>query len=450
MSEDAYIRFIVEHAGDDPGRLLLSAGRWPEIDVRRAARNIAARAKIRTKIPAWYTHPELEYPRSLPLEQASSEATALYKQAFVPDGARIADLTGGLGVDCWFMSRRAAKAHYCERNGELCAAARHNFAALEGTPDTFKASIGDTPEISSGSPQKDNSGDDCGDADAVTIKTLGGASISVHEGDGIEWLAQQAGHFDLIYLDPARRDAAARRVYDITDCEPNLLEIKDILFEKSSRVLAKISPMADISRTLTLFPEARELHVLAVAGEVKELLVLLEAPGENSSDADVKNAWRASSGSEPLIVAHDILHDTAHHFEFRPSEEPTAEVRYAASIGKYLLQPSRAVLKAGAFRLLSERYNLEKLAPSTHLYTADTIPEDFPGKCFEVEAVLDWNKASIRQIKQQYDRLEMTAMNFPLATDALKEKLGIPGGGTHHIFATTLADKSKILIICSK
>ena len=167
MSEDAYIQFVTEHEKDDPQRLLLSAGRWPEIDVRRAARNIGARAKIRTKIPSWYAHPELEYPGSLPLEQASSEATAIYKQAFVPDGARIADLTGGLGVDCWFMSRRATEAHYCERNGELCAAARHNFAAL------------------------------------------GDASIAVHEGDGIEWLAQQAGPFDLIYLDPARRDADA-------------------------------------------------------------------------------------------------------------------------------------------------------------------------------------------------------------------------------------------------
>ena len=397
---------MTEHAGDDPERLLLSASRWPEIDVRRAARNISARAKNRTKIPSWYAHPELEYPGSLPLEQASSEVTALYKQAFVPEGARIADLTGGLGVDCWFMSRAASEAHYCERNGDLCAAARRNFSAL------------------------------------------GDSSIAVHEGDGIEWLAKQPEHFDLIYLDPARRDAAARRVYDIADCEPNLLEVKDIIFEKSDRILAKISPMADISRTLSQFPEARELHVLAVAGEVKELLVLLEAPGENSSDADVKNAWRASSGSEPLIVAHDILHDTAHHFEFRPSEEPTAEVRYAASIGKYLLQPSRAVLKAGAFRLLSERYNLEKLAPSTHLYTADTIPEGFPGKCFRVESVLEWSKASTRQIKQDYDRLEMTALNFPLATDALRTRLGIPGGGTHHLFAATLSDKSKKLIIC--
>lgn len=423
MSDEAYIQFVTEHAGDDPERLLLSADRWPQVDVRRAARNIAARAKIRTKIPSWYAHPELEYPGSLPLEQASSEATALYKQAFVPDGARTADLTGGLGVDCWFMSRGAAEAHYCERHGELCAAARHNFKALSSS---------------------DVAADDGATHNGAISRK--GSHIAVHEGDGIEWLQQQTGHFDLIYLDPARRDAASRRVYDISDCEPNLLEVKDLLLSKGSRVLAKISPMADISRTLNQFPEARELHVLAVAGEVKELLLLV-APGEDNSDADSKNAGQVSSSSEPLIVAHDILHDTAHHFEFRPSEEPKATAHYATGIGRYLLQPSKAVLKAGAFRLLSKRYNLEKLAPSTHLYTADNLPEGFPGKCLEVESVMEWSKSSIRQLKQQYDRLEMTALNFPLSTDALRTKLGIKDGGTHHLFATTLSDKRKVLII---
>ena len=424
MSEDAYIQFVMEHAGDDPERLLLSAGRWPEIDVRRAARNIGARAKIRTKIPSWYAHPELEYPGSLPLEQASSEATALYKQAFVPEGARIADLTGGLGVDCWFMSRHASEAHYCERQDELCAAARHNFAALSDT-DLDVA--------------RDDGESQCRDVSRECTP------ITVHEGDGIEWLAQQTDHFDLIYLDPARRDAAARRVYDIADCEPNLLEVKDILFKKAGRILAKISPMADISRTLSQFPEARELHILAVAGEVKELLLLLKAPRQDTSGSNAQNVGQSALTAEPLIVAHDA----PHHFEFRPHDEPAAEVKYADQIGKYLYQPSKAVLKAGAFRLLAERYNLEKLAPSTHLYTADARPDGFPGKCFEVKSVLEWSKASLKELKQTYDRLEMTAMNFPLATDALRTKLGIAGGGTLHLFATTLSGKNRILILCN-
>lgn len=389
MSEENFIRFLLEHEGDDPDRLLLSARRWPDIDVRRAARVIEARQKIREKLPAWYARPELDYPDSLPLEQCSSEATARYKQQFVPEGGRIADLTGGLGVDCWFLSRKAGEAHYCERNESLCTTARHNFDILEDRP---------------------------------------GFRIEIHPGDGLQWLRESAGHFDLIYLDPARRDKSARRVYDISDCEPDLKACKSFLLQHADRVLVKISPMADISRTLAEIPEIRELHIVAVGGEVKELLLLLQ-PG---------------NAPAPRILAADGVN----RFAFYPEEEPEAEVRYADQVGSCLFQPSKALRKAGAFRLLSARFGLAKLAPSTHLYTADGPVTGFPGKTFEVEEVLDWGKQAQRQLRQRFNQLEMTALNFPLTTDALRGRLGIPGGGERHLFATTLSDKRKILILC--
>lgn len=390
-TEEHFIRFVLEHQNEQAERLLLAAGRWPEIDVRRAARVIEARRKVRDKIPSWYARPELDYPGRLPLEQCSSEIMARYKQTFVPQGGRIADLTGGLGVDCWFMSRKAAEAHYCEHNGELCRTARHNFNLLEDRP---------------------------------------GFRITVHEGDGLAWLRAQSSRFDLLYLDPARRSKMAKRVYDIADCEPDLLAVKAVLLEKAGRVLAKISPMADIARTLSLFPETRELHVAATGGEVKELLLLLETG----------NSGRPA----PLIVADD----DGRRFVFTPADEAAAEVRFADQVGAYLFQPSKALRKAGAFRLLSARFDLAKLAPSTHLYTADSPSGDFPGKCFEVEEVLDWSKEAQRQLHRRFDRLEMTAINFPLATEALRSRLGIAAGGQQHLFATTLSDKRKILIIC--
>lgn len=386
MSEEKLIRFVEEHEGDDPHRLLLSAGRWPEIDIHRAVRMIEGRRKIRDKMPAWHACSGLDFPSSLPLEQCSSQESARYKQAFVPAGGRVADLTGGLGVDSWALSERAGELHYCERNPELCAAARHNFPAL------------------------------------------GAANICVHEGDGIAWLQAEPGHFDLIYLDPARRDARARRVYDICDCEPDLLEVKDWLLERADRVLAKISPMADISRTLEQLPETRELHVVGVKGEVKELLLLMES---------------GRPRTEPRIVAAD----GALRFDFHPAEEAGAEVRYARSVGRYLLQPAKVLRKAGAFRLLSARFGVEKLDPSTHLYTADTPPDGFPGRYFEVEEVFPWNKATLRSLRRPYPQLEMSALNFPLSTEALRQRSGIADGGRHHLFATTV-NNEKQLILC--
>jgi len=391
MSDDFFERFILEHDGDDPARLLLSAERWSDVDVRRAARTIEARRKSRGKLPSWYALPGIDYPSSLSLEQCSSEETARYKQSFVPAGGRMADLTGGLGVDCWAMSAAACEAHYVERDPALCAAARHNFVVL-GRPD-----------------------------------------IIVHEGDGPAWLQEQSGRFDLLYLDPARRNKTSRRVYDIAECEPDLLEVKDMLLERANRVLAKISPMADISRTISQLPEIRELHVVAWGGEVKEILLLMEP--------------RPESGSlpAPIIVAADGIS----RFAFRQEEEQNAEVRYADTVGRYLFQPSKALRKAGAFRLLSARFNLDKLAPSTHLYTADTAVEGFPGKTFTVEAVFPWNNSGIKTLRSRYERLELTALNFPIDTAALRHRLAIPAGGNRHAFATTLSDRGKVVIICA-
>ncbi|MBR6868506.1 MAG: SAM-dependent methyltransferase [Bacteroidales bacterium] len=416
MTEENFSNFVLAHDDDDPARLLLSAGRWPDIDVRRAARAIEARRKVRDKIPSWLAHPAIDYPSSLSLEQCSSEETARYKQAFVPAGgtdaagapcaaatagaAAVADLTGGLGVDTWMLAQRAATVDYYERNPELCAAARHNFAEL------------------------------------------GLANVTVHEGDGVAWLRCHPGRFALIYLDPARRGGGSRsgsrsgsngrRLYDIADCEPNLLEILPLLLEKADRVLAKISPMADITRTLSQIPEIRELHVVAAAGEVKEILLLMEPLPESGQQA------------APKIVAVD----GSIRFEFTPDEEPAAEVRYADNVGRYLFQPSKALRKAGAFRLLSERFGLAKLAPSTHLYTGDAPAPDFPGKTFEVTEVLPWNNATIKAIRQRFDRLDLTALNFPLDTDALRHRLSLPAGGPTHAFATTLSDRKKVLIVC--
>lgn len=377
--------FILKHSDDDISALLLAQSRYPGIDVRKAASIIEARRRIATKLPLWYSNIEMEYPNALSLEQCSSEATALYKQRFVPEGGTLADITGGLGVDCHYMSRKALSAVYIERNPELCRAAEHNFTIL------------------------------------------GDENISVVNSDHLENCAR----FDLIYADPARRSANASRLYSISDCEPDIIALKASLLSVSDALLVKISPMADISRTLEQIPECSEVHVVSVDNECKELLLYMRS-------------LPAAGGCR--IVCINISSSGEDTFEFSLSEESVAQVTYASSLGRFLYQPNRSVLKAGAFRLVSERFDLRKLAPSTHLYTSDSLIPSFPGRIMEIESVLDWNKKAIAELKGLYGAIEMTAVNFPLDTNSLRQRVGIPDGGSRHLFATTFAGR-KVAIV---
>lgn len=388
-----FTQFILEHAGDDTSKLLFSAARYPEIDIRKAALAIEARRKARTKLPSWFDNPEIEYPDSLSMEQCSSQATALYKRRFVPEGGTIADITGGLGVDISFLADKASQALYIERNPALCEAARHNF------------------------------------------ELLGHNNITIINSETSPDNLPQ-GHFDLIYADPARRSKTSSRVYSIADCEPDILSLKESLLKISSSLLVKISPMADIVQTLRQFPEASELHVVSSDGEVKELLVYCRKGSEMGLNAGIY-CTEISAGGESST------------FRMSLQEEAESVPSFADGIGRYLFLPEKGVLKAGAFRLCSSRFGIKKLAPSTHLYTADEIPENFPGRIYEVSEVCEWGKASASEISRRYPAAGITAVNFPVSTDELRKKLKIKEGGKVHIFVTTLK-KSKYFVICSR
>ncbi len=379
MRDAAFIDFIVAHADDDPAGLLLSASRWPGVDIKEAASAIAARRRIRDKLPSWHAVPAIEYPGSLSLEQCSSEAAALYKQQFVAEGETVADITGGLGVDSWALSRKASALCYLERQQPLCDAALNNF------------------------------------------RLLGADNITVRCADSLDYIAAaESGkeHFDLIYADPARRGSADRRVYAIEDCEPDIISLKGMLLSLADRLLVKVSPMADISRTAVQIPEAREIHVVAVGGEVKELLV---------------HCSRGARSGECRRVATDLKKGWS--FSFTPQEESGAASEFADAPMKYLYQPSKALLKAGAYKLAGSRFGLKKFAVSTHLYTSDTLVSGFPGKVFGTVEAMEWGKPAISRLRSGYRALEMTALNFPLDTAALRKRLGIAEGGDCHLFA---------------
>ena len=230
---EEFRKFVKEHAGDDLTRLLLSASRYPSIDVPFAADQIAARRQIREKLPSWYANDALLFPSKISAEQCSSEQTALYKQRLVAGSDTLCDLTGGLGIDSYYFSRKARQITYIERFPAYCDAARNNFSAL------------------------------------------GADNITVVEGDSSE-LASRLPRVDAFYIDPARRGEGNKRVYALQDCEPDLPALLPELFRHAPKVIAKLSPMADIRQTLELLPGTTEVHVLSVKNECKELLFVME------------------------------------------------------------------------------------------------------------------------------------------------------------------------------
>ena len=391
--------FILAHEADSPAELMLHRDRWPDIDMAEAVKCIQGRVKARSKLPLWYAEPGLVYPQSLSLEQCSSQATALYKQRFVNSGDRVADLTGGLGVDSWSLSQAAASVDYFERSEELCACTRHNFSAL-GRSNITVCHAETTPEMLGNIP---------------------------------------SDSYSLIYLDPARRGKDGGRVYSLKDCEPDITVLRHELLRIAPRILLKASPMADIRVLLSELPEAAEVRIVSHNNECKEVLILMQR-GHSASPEDIP------------IAAVEILDDNASqtaefHFTLHEEREAAAETALPQEIKGYLYEPSPALLKSGAFKLPAVRFGLRKISASTHFYTASAPVEHFPGKIRRIIEVLPFHKAAIRDFRKKYPSCSVTARNFPMTSEELRHRLGTAESDTLRVLATTASDGSRLLII---
>lgn len=386
-------QFIREHAEDDVNRLLLAASRYPEVDVPFAVEQIVSRRQIREKLPSWYANDELLFPARIAAEQCSSEQTGLYKQRLVKDTDRVCDLTGGLGIDSYFLSCKAKEVIYVERFENYCEIARHNFRAL------------------------------------------GAENLTVVQGDAVAWAGQLDG-IDVFYIDPARRGEGNRRVFALCDCEPDLTALLPTLLERAPRVIAKLSPMADIRQTLALLPGTTEVHVLSVRNDCKELLFVA---GRNEVAED-------SSAITCINHTTEGLEET---FRFSLQEEKEARPVYAGDVETYLYEPNASILKAGAFKTIC-RLGVKKLHVSSHLYTSGSLAENFPGRVFRVEAVLPFNHKLCKTLCQTLPQANITVRNFPVKADELRQRTRIRDGGDTYLFATTLVSGAKVLIQCRK
>ncbi len=403
------IKFIKENSGADVTRLLL--GKAPQgVNLQLCAKCIQARQKMRVKAPLWYENPALVYPFSVSVEQGSSQYTALYKQDLIKTlfGAEhgeenrqitTADLTGGMGIDSWFISRIAAKHFYFERTAELAQATEYNFRVLGAENVVFSS--------------KDILSDDC-----EPLKKL--------QGEGV----------DIIYIDPARRTSTGGKAILLQDYEPDVIALQNLLFSVSRYILVKVSPMADIKLNLKHLPNTAQVHAVSVDNECKELLFLLD-----------KN----HSGAEPQIKCVNISssNSVSDTFTFSFSQEEASCANFTSHIGEYLYEPSKAILKGGAYKLVAQRYSVSKLSQSTHLYTSNEKLEGFPGKIFSVEEVVPFSKRSLKDVASRFPKADITARNFPMDTNALKKLSGIKDGGDKHIFAVTVFNGDKVLVVTS-
>ncbi|HJD77136.1 MAG TPA: class I SAM-dependent methyltransferase [Bacteroides reticulotermitis] len=384
------LQFIREHRTDDVRKLALQAGKFPQVDMPTAITQLAGRQTATEKIPAWAAIEAIRYPKHLSLEQCSSEITARYKARLLK-GESLADLTGGFGIDCAFLAQGFQAVAYVERQEELCRIAAHNFPLL------------------------------------------GLNQIQVYNEDGVEYLRKMAP-VACLFLDPARRNEQGGKTVAISDCEPNVAELEELLLSKARRVMIKLSPMLDLTLALKELPHAQEVHIISVHNECKELLILL--------------------GSTPTaeIPVHCVNFTTQGEqtFVFSREEERDSSCPCTDRIGQYLFEPNASLLKAGAYRLLTSRYPIQKLHPNSHLYTSDKPVEAFPGRTFRVTGQGTFNKKEMKAILGGLTQANLSVRNFPASVAELRKRIKLGEGGSTYLFATTLNNDQKILIRCEK
>lgn len=384
------IGFIREHSGADTTRLLLSRSRWPEVDMDLVVNTIEGRRRMVAKVPQWAGRDDLIYPTRLCTEQCSSSDTASYKAGVLKrlGAKRVADLTGGLGVDSWFFSSVADEVLYNEMNPVLAAAADHNFSVLGAA--------------------RDGSG--------ITVES--------HElrPDTIDSVLCGFNP-DCIFLDPARRDSAGRKVFRLEDCTPDILLLKDELLKRARLLVAKLSPMADISLIVSALGNVSEVHCVSSGGECKELVAVMDR--------------EAPSGVSPAIIVADRDGEV---LRFRREDEMSAPLVLAdtAPLGGILFEPSKAVAKAGCFKLLCRQYGLLKIGRNTHLYLLPDVgerdieglgerlsPLQRLGKLFGIIETVPLNNRTAREAGRKWAGADLTARNLPMDTDTLSKKMGL-------------------------
>lgn len=378
--------FINKNLNEDSSKLALKKNPFPEVNYSVLINQIIAKKKAKDKLPTWFLTENIIYPEKISIEQTSSETTAKYKASLV-SGEKLIDYTGGFGIDDYYFSKQFKTVIHCELNSDLSQIVKHNF------------------------------------------KVLKASNIECYQGDSTEILEQMNQKFDCIYIDPSRRNDAKGKVFMLADCLPNVVVLKDFYYQFTDTILIKTAPILDLHAGLLELKNVSEIHIVAVDNEVKELLWKMEKNFDSS----------------PIIIAVNLEKEKQTITKIESSKSYSA--RYSLP-KKYLYEPNASLMKSGGFEAVSQLFAIGKLHQHSHLYTSDEAI-DFPGRKFQIDAIVSFQKNEISQ-HIQGKKMNVSTRNFPIKPEEIKKKYKIQDGGTVYAFFTTNLNNEKIILLCTK
>lgn len=379
-------QFINDNLKTDVPKLILKGSNFNGITIQELANQIVAKQKCEKKLPTFFNTDGIYYPNKLNIEQTSSEITAKYKAKLV-SGKSLIDVTGGFGVDSYYFSKQFEQITHCEINADLAEIVSHNFKQLNVTNST------------------------------------------TFSGNGLNFLKETTQIFDCIYIDPSRRNDVKGKVFLLKDCMPYLPPKIDFLFTKSNQILVKLSPILDISNTITELKNTKEVHIIAVNNEVKELLFLLER--------DYK--------SNIAIKTINLKKEQNEIFNFDYQSEANS---IYTSPKNFLYEPNAAVLKSGGFHQITQQIMVAKIQQHTHLYTSEN-QVSFPGRVFEIVTVFPYHKKRInKQLTEK--KANITVRNFPKTVAQIRKETKLKDGGDIYLFFCKNHDEKLIVVVCKK
>ena len=470
MINQATLDFIRQHQDDDVRKLAFLGNKYPDVDMPFALDQIRGRKMARVKLPRWAEIDGIIYPPHISMEQCSSEQTAQYKaelaarllglgvltsadaekskdadnskicefagkravaskfarnedtsekqqiltksvdnvneikeetsEGSFSDEIEFVDLTGGFGVDFSYIAARlGVKSMYVERQAHLCETAKENFERL-------------------------------GLKNAIVKNGDGVEVLHTITSDQTRSLLKTSHRLKLIFIDPARRDDAGNKVVSLQDCTPDVTQLQDEMLAKADYVIIKLSPMLDWHRAVSELSHVREVHIVSVNNECKELLLVLSAQEE-----------------APLRV---FCVNDDQHFGFYDSDEAAVSIVKADEVDGYLYEPNASLMKAGCFGAICQRYGVKMLAKNSHLFSSQELVADFPGRTFRINTISSFNKKELKRQLAGIVKANVATRNFPLSVPELRKRLKLKDGGDNYIFATTLSDESHVLIIGTK